>query len=331
MTDTDTPGDTGTAGAGSDLVALARGKPVWTRVLRWVRNWFDLAAAVGAFVLTFLPQRVDGWMVTLTMPVYRTLLRYKVAAVASKMERLLGEPRPDRSWEEAALEYWRMRAEAHWLRVRSLHGRGPDVEITLEGGEHLEAALSVEKGAILWRMFFCSSHIPKQALADAGHRLVHLSHWDHGARGFNTPGFRLFPSLWLRAEVRHLGERVVLPRDGSLDYLRRLLEHLGSNHVLSIFGNIPGRSGVPIEILGTRRLVATGAPSLARRTGAALLTMHAVRLGPNRFRVVIDEPVKVDASLERRDYLEAAVAEYARRVESRVRANPESWYRWAIY
>jgi lauroyl/myristoyl acyltransferase len=318
-------------GAGPDLVALARSRPRWARALRWGHAWLDLAAVVGAYLVTFLPQRIDRWMVAATMPFYRTLLRRKVDAVAAKMQRLVGDPPPDRSWDEAALEYWRMRAEAHWLRVRSLHRRVPDVDITLEGLEYLEAALAAGTGAILWRMFFCSSHIPMQALAEVGYPLVHLSHWDHGSRGFNTPGLKLFPRLWLRAEVRHLEERVVIPRDSSLGYLRRLLEHLGSNHVLSIFGNIPGRSGVPIEILGTSRLLAAGAPSLARRTGAPLLTMHAVRLGPDRFRVVIDEPVQPDAGLDRRDYLEAAVAEYARRVESRVRANPASWYRWAIY
>jgi lauroyl/myristoyl acyltransferase len=286
---------------------------------------------LGAYLITFLPQRVDLWMVAATMPAYRTLLRHKVNAVAVTMERLLDESPQDRSWSDLALAYWRMRAEAHWLRVRSLHRRGPEVDITLVGLHHLESALAEGKGAILWRSFFCSSHIPKEALARAGHRLVHLSHWDHGARGFNLPGLRLFAPLWVRAEVRHLRERVVLPRDSSLDYLRVLLDHLQANHVLSIFGNIRGRASVPIEILGTQRLIASGAPALARKTGAALLTMDAERLGPNRFRVVIAEPIELDPDLDRRSAIRAAVEEFGRRVEERVRAHPDSWYRWAIY
>jgi lauroyl/myristoyl acyltransferase len=296
-----------------------------------MRNWFDLMVLGGAYIVTFLPQRADRLMVALTMPAYRSVLRYKTRAVAAKMERLLEDPPAGRTWDDLALEYRRMRAESHWLRVRSLHRKGAAADITLEGLEHLEGVLETGKGAILWRSFFCSSHIPKQALAEAGHPLVHLSHWDHGARGAGIAGLRLFPPLWIRAEVRHLHERVELPRDASLDYLRRLVRHLRANRVLSIFGNIRGKAPVATEILGTRRLLASGAPSLARQTGAALLTMYAVRLGPNRYRVVIEEPLRVNAALDRRSFAEAAVAEYARRVDATIRRHPESWYRWSIF
>ena len=92
--------------------------------------------------------------------------------------------------------------------------------------------------------------------------------------------------------MRHLAERVVLPRDGSLDYLRTLVRRLEQNRVVSVFGNIQGaRAAKGIEILGTHRKLATGAPALARRTDAALLTMRARRLGPLEYEVVIDEAI----------------------------------------
>ena len=217
------------------------------------------------------------------------------------------------------------------LRVRSLHRRGAPVDISLDGLEHLEAALVEGNGAILWWSFFCSSHIPKQALGEAGYPLVHLSDWDHGARGFNLPGLRLFAPLWIRAEVRHLEERVVKPRGASLDYMRRLQDALQANMVLSIFGNLRGRAPIRAELLGTQRRLASGAPSLAHSTGAGLLTMYAVRTGSNRFRVVIERPLPVDRGLDRRAFVEAAVAEYVRRVDATVRRHPDSWYRWSIF
>ena len=313
------------------MSVLLRRKSKRTRATRWVHNWFDFAALAAAYVVTFLPQRVDRWMVAATMPVYRTVLRHKTESVAAKMERLLGTSPQDRSWQDVALEYWKMRAEAHWLRVRSLHRRGAPVDISLDGLEHLEAALVEGNGAILWRSFFCSSHIPKQALGEAGYPLVHLSDWDHGARGFNLPGLRLFAPLWIRAEVRHLEERVVKPRGASLDYMRRLQDALQANMVLSIFGNLRGRAPIRAELLGTQRRLASGAPSLAHSTGAGLLTMYAVRTGPNRFRVVIERPLPVDRGLDRRAFVEAAVAEYVRRVDATVRRHPDSWYRWSIF
>ena len=296
-----------------------------------VRAFFDWLVLGGAFLVTHLPQRVDRFFIAATMATYRTVRGRKVTAVADKMGRLLGDPPDGVSWIPEAREYWRMRVETHWLRVRSMHRTLPLVEIRLDGLEHLEAALAKGKGAILWRMFFCSSHIPKQALHDAGHPLVHLSHWDHGNRGLNFPGVELFAPQWIKAEVRHLRERVILPKDGSLDYLRRLLDRLGRNQVLSIFGNLQGRTPIPVQILGTQRLLATGATSLARKTGAPMLTMYARRLGPNSYQVVIDEPVVVDPSLDRRAFAAAAITEYARRVEERVRSHPQSWYRWETY
>lgn len=297
------------------------------------RAWFDLLVLACAWSITLLPPAVDRWMVRATMFAYRTVLRRKVRHVADKMRRLIGPGAPaGHTWEQVALAYWEMRSESHWMRVRAIHRAEQPVQIRLEGLHHLETALDEGRGVILWRMFFCSSHIPKRALAEAGYPMVHLSHWDHGSRGLSFAGLRLFAPLWVRAEVRYLLERVVLPRDESLDYLRRLMYHLDRNHVLSIFGNIRGdRAPQQIEVLGTKRLLATGAPSLARRTGAALLTMRARREGPCRFVVTIDGPIGADRGLPRAQYVEAAVGEYAARVERAVRDAPESWFRWPIY
>lgn len=297
------------------------------------RAMFDVLVLGGAYLVTFLPAGIDRWLVRATVLAYRTVLRQKVRHVATKMERLIGpEPPPRQTWTNLALAYWEMRSESHWMRARAMHRSEQPLEITLEGREHLEKALEGGKGVILWRMFFCSSHIPKRALAEAGHPMVHLSHWDHGNRGLGRAGLKVFAPRWIRAEVRYLRERVVLPDDESLDYLRRLLAALRDNQPLSIFGNLPGyRSPLPIEILGTKRLLATGAPALSRRTGAPLLTLRAVRLGPLRYRVIIDEPIEVDTTGGRAEFIESAIRQYAARVEDAVRRHPESWYRWSVY
>jgi lauroyl/myristoyl acyltransferase len=296
------------------------------------RAVFDSLVFGAAYAITYLPQVVDRWLVWVTMLGYRSILRRKVRVVAAKMGAALGGPgdTPAR-WMEISLAYWRMRVETHWMRAREMHRRAPTVTITLEGIEHLEDALERGRGAIVWRMFFCSSHVPMRALAEAGYPLVHLSHWDHGNRGLNWPGLRVFAPMYLKAEVRYLSERVVLPQNESLDYLRRLVARLEENHAVSIFGNIQGRSPVSAEILGVKRLLASGAPSLARKTGAPLLTMRARRVARDHYVVTIDPPIGVDARLGRRAFTESAVAEYARRVEAAVREHPESWYRWATY
>ena len=294
-----------------------------------LRALFDSAVFGGAYLVTFLPQALDRWPVAATMVAYRTILSWKVRRVAAKMTALLGDNGVGH--RDTALVYWRMRVETHWMRARAMHRRDPKLHISLEGLEHLEEALAHGRGAILWRMFFCSSYVAKRALAEAGYPLVHLSHWDHGNRGLNWPGLRIFAPMYRKAEVRYLKERVALPKDTSLDHLRRLLDHLADNQTLSIFGNIQGRAPVEIEILGTKRLLASGGPLLARRTGAALLTVRAERLAQDNYKVTIDPPVTLEAGLDRQGLTKAAIAEFARRVEQAVRENPESWYRWSSY
>jgi KDO2-lipid IV(A) lauroyltransferase len=198
----------------------------------------------------------------------------------------------------------------------------------VDGIEHLEAALADGHGALLWRMYFCSSHVTKQALADAGHPLVHLSTWSHGSRFDTALGLKVFAPAYIEAEVRHLKRRIVIPRDGSLGYLRKLLAHLNANDIVSIFGELEGRAATSVTVFGRELQIASGTPSLARRSGAAMLPTYTERIGPDVYRVVVEEPIVVDPGLARREFVTAASREFASRLEEAVRRHPASWNRW---
>jgi lauroyl/myristoyl acyltransferase len=76
--------------------------------------------------------------------------------------------------------------------------------------------------------------------------------------------------------------------------------------------------------------VATGAPSLAWKTGSRLLPVFVLRdYETEGFRLLIEEPLPTDPTRTKSDAQRAAVARYANLLESHVRAYPGQWRDWA--
>ena len=79
------------------------------------------------------------------------------------------------------------------------------------------------------------------------------------------------------------------------------------------------------------RSFATGAPSLAWIENSGLLVVHALRLGPFHYRVVVDRPIHVDRSISRKTFAVQAVAEFVRRLEAVVEKRPQDWQGWSYW
>ena len=81
---------------------------------------------------------------------------------------------------------------------------------------------------------------------------------------------------------------------------------------------------------GGRLRVATGAPSLAWKTGARLLPVF-VRRDPasGAFQVLIDDPLPTEPTRSKGEAQQAAVAQYLRRLEAHAVAVPGQWRDWA--
>jgi lauroyl/myristoyl acyltransferase len=119
---------------------------------------------------------------------------------------------------------------------------------------------------------------------------------------------------------------VILSSEGNLDYMRELLSVIKDEHgTVSIRGDtLRGRRRVEAPFLGAVAAFPTGAPSLAHRTGAPLLTTATIRRGPLDHEVIIDRPISVARDLARSAFQHAAVQEYASRLEQRIRDHPGS-------
>jgi hypothetical protein len=118
--------------------------------------------------------------------------------------------------------------------LRAYRPGGWRPRLALEGREHLDAALAAGRGAVLWTSpFSYADLVTKMALHDAGYAVSHLSAF---SRGFSPNscwswtrsrfGMKVLSPLRTRIEDRYLRERVVIPLDGGLRWMRTLTDRL---------------------------------------------------------------------------------------------------------
>lgn len=273
-------------------------------------------------VATLWPQRGDRFAIK----VMERFTRRQVAVAAHMAAALPG--RPADFYERAAQEYAQMQLEDAWGRMREIGPRRWQPDLILEGDAPLREALG-HRGAVVWGMRFAATIALQQAFQRAGLPLVHVSSSVHGARSHTRFAESINSPLFARGENRYLAARVIIPRDGSLAYLKAVREHLRRRAVVSLFGEHLARGSVTVPFLGTTRAFASGPPSLAWQEDAALFTAHALRVAPFTYRVVIGEPIPVDRSVPRKQFAANAIALFAQRLQRIIEKSPENWQGWA--
>jgi lauroyl/myristoyl acyltransferase len=222
------------------------------------------------------------------------------------------------------------------LRVVSALGRARGVRqglrprTTVEGLDRVRETLRQERGVILWRMSFCESPVVKIALFRESLALVHLSASLHGARSRGRAG-RWVTALYRRGEDPYLAERLVMPADGSLGYMRELIERLRAGSALSIFAEYPSRQSVQAPLFDASVELATGAPALAAKTGSTLFPTRTRWEGSDRYTVIIEPAIDLPADAGRKEVVASAINAFAARLESAIRSAPESWMRWPAF
>jgi hypothetical protein len=305
-----------------------------TRRKEGLFRWSDVTRLAklltGGLVAALVPNRYDESAAEILLRFYPAARPAKIAELATAMAEALSARRSG-DWQALAEEHVRMAVEDSWGRFRGIGRPGrwrPTIE--LNGEPHVRDALELGRGAVIWCMRFSSDTVLKQAFHQVGLPLVHLSLAEHGAWGSRTKlGTSLISPLFTRAENPYLADRVIIPPSNSVRYLQTLREHLRRNACVSVFGDRTGRQRSEVPFLTGCRKFATGAPSLAWVENCALLSAYVIRTGVFQYRVVIEEPIPVDRSLNRKEFVKRAVGEFAQRMEQLVERYPADWQEWA--
>ncbi len=292
----------------------------------------------GGLVAALTPYRFDQAAADTLLRLHPATRSGSTAELSALMAKTLAHRRSG-DWQALADEHARMTIEESWGRFR---GMGPGrwrPTIEFSGEPHVRNALKAGRGAVFWCMRFSSGTVLKQGFHQIGLPLVHLSLAEHGAWGSRTTlGTSVISPLFSRAENPHLADRVIIPLGGSLGYLQTLRDHLRRNACVSIFAGLSqtnerlrsrtGRQLVEVPFLTGNCGFATGAPSLAWVENSALLPAYTIRTGRFQYRVVVDEPIPIDRSIPRKEFLRRAVGEFAGRMERLVERYPADWQDW---
>lgn len=229
---------------------------------------------------------------------------------------------PDRSWLSAlALAFRQYQDFARVYCERQEVDRRDDVRFESEGTDHVSQARAAGRGAILL--------------------MSHVGRWEIGARllakresdllllmgGADAGGTRAGVDRALRGAG--LGVVTVQAgQEGDFNILRTS-QVLRKGGVVSLAADRalgPARM-LALPFLGYTVRVAAAPFALALASGAPLLLVFAVKLGPWHYRFTCDAPMTLSAGhpAERPKIMEQAAAAYLQRLLDIVKAHPEQW------
>jgi len=106
---------------------------------------------------------------------------------------------------------------------------------------------------------------------------------------------------------------------------REAMTHLKRGGVLGMMIDQKMNDGIPIAFFGRDAMTAPALAHLAARFRCPVIPIHVVRLGPARFRVVCEAPLKCEESGDRNADAAAFTLQINRVLERWIRAQPDAW------
>lgn len=185
---------------------------------------------------------------------------------------------------------------------------------TVQGMEHLQAALEKGKGVIA-----LGAHIGNFVLVGALLGMVGYK--------FHTL-FRVPSEKKLRSSIdRYLPyfHQRVIPSRPKRTAVKRILETLKRNEIVSILGDNLKKGEIETVLFGQKVPSPRGPVSLALRSGAPVVPMHLIRSYEGELRLVIDAEI----ALTRSDSMSRDITDNTRRIvrylEDLIRRYPDQW------
>ena len=263
------------------LTSLTASLPLWLG--------YALADLFAEAHFRFFPSRRHAALANLAVMLPRSSRRQRSRLVRRMM----------RSYNRMLFEFFRL---PHMGRDELLN------RVEVLGRENLEKAVERGRGVVL-----CCTHIGNWELA-----AVVLAHWGYALHA--VAGVQL--SRWLTQAVRETKSELAIHTVSPEDGFRKLLRALERNELVALMvdGDIY-RHGTPVDFFGRETRFPAGPGVLAQRTGAMVLCGFCERVGPGRFRIVM-EPAFDPATFTTTAAIHAAVAGAS---ERHIREHLDQW------
>jgi lauroyl/myristoyl acyltransferase len=269
-----------------------------------------------------LSRAVGLWPIRLTAFVVATVYFVAFARRRRHSLRFYRALFPERSpWFARACAWRQFQDFARMYSERLEVERRTDVTFEREGDQHVVQAKSAGRGVILLMSHFGRWEIGARLLAERHKELTLVMGGQAGGEA----------RAGVDRDLRSAGVGVVTVPAGqgqSFDILQAVgvLRQGGIVSLAAdrVFGDA---RLLRLPFLGQTVGVAAAPFALALVSGAPLLTVFAMRIGPRRYRFVSDPPVTLTAASrrDRQAVMEKAAAAYLARLQAMVTEHPEQW------
>ncbi len=180
--------------------------------------------------------------------------------------------------------------------------------MTIDGREHLDAALAKGRGAIM--------------------AVPHMGSWDMAGSYAGALGYPIaavaerFPGSLNDAVVRtrqRFGLDVITLGRSAVRAITKALE---ANSIVALLCDLEQGPGVTVRFFGRRSIVPGGPAAIALRTGASLMPAYQYSTTPGHHHVHLDPPLAFAAGETTPSLMQRVVS----RFEDFVKERPDQWY-----
>jgi KDO2-lipid IV(A) lauroyltransferase len=234
-----------------------------------------------------------------------------------------------------ALQIARQNIQRHYIehmelyKYATLNTANLSRHITFEGLDHLEQALRQGRGVILVHMHYGCKQFPLVALGMMGYDVSQIGYRDTEEETHSWVHKNVHLRIRMRLENQFRVKHIHVGKS-----LRPAYETLKHNGILMITGDgIGGVRGagenyLPLPFLGQTMLFPPGPARMARTTGAVMLPLFCVQQKDFTHLAVIEEPIAMQRTDDRKHDVREITAQYARVFETFVNRHPEHWMFW---
>ena len=192
-------------------------------------------------------------------------------------------------------------------------------KVTIEGQEHLDAALSQGKGAVLMSAHFGSFILMYLRLALAGYKVNSIM------RRMRDEDFEKYISHY--RDNNGIRTIYAMPRK---ECVVESLKSLRKNETLVIlFDQNYGEDGrVFVDFFGQPAATATGPVIFSQRANAPILPVFIIREKKDHYKIIIEPPVPLSAGPGGEEELTQNVSQLTKVIEEYIRRYPHEWGGW---
>jgi KDO2-lipid IV(A) lauroyltransferase len=225
---------------------------------------------------------------------------------AAALGRDRSDPEVARVARRAFQNYGRMLSD--FVLMGSLTPEDLIKQVTVEGLEHVDAALARGRGAIM--------------------AVPHMGSWDMGGSWAAAKGYSVsavaerFPGSLNDAVVatrQRFGLNVIMLGRSAV---RAITGALQGNGVVALLCDLEQGPGVGVRFFGRQAVVPGGPAAIAIKTGAALLPSYVYGVAPSRYHIHLDPSLSWPPSETKESLMQKVVA----RFEDFIKERPDQWY-----